>query len=472
MSSAPQAAVSDEPLDFRRILPIFIIIFVDLMGLTIIIPVLPLYATSFGATPFLLGVMQAAYPLMQFIGGPILGSLGDRFGRKPVLLISQIGTFTGFIVMGLANSLGLLLLARAIDGLSGANIATAQAAISDSTPPKRRAQALGIVGAAFGLGFVFGPVISAIALQASNNDFRVPAFIAAAFSLGSIILTSVLFRETLPPERRSTAPLSALSLVTGVFPRMYRALANPAIGILLTLYFFLWAAFGAFQTYVTPLTYSRLGLSGSANAIFFAYVGIILVLVQGRLIGPLARRFGERRLVFTGLGLLALGMALLAFTPTMPLPSYSQQEALAQLEQGDAAPAGEGLAVDVTSALVPPPDDAPRGYLGVGFVLLALTCIPFGNSMLQVSIVSLITKRVDRREVGTVLGLNSAFQSAANTIGPLMAGVLAQAFGLFAPFAASAVLLLVLLGVARARLKAGAEEQAGAATAGPPPVGH
>jgi MFS family permease len=157
----------------------------------------------------------------------------------------------------------------------------------------------------------------------------------------------------------------------------------------------------------------------------------------------------------------------------MPLPGYSQQEALAQLERGEAgASAGEGLAVDVTSALVPPPDDAPRGILGVAVFLLALTCIPFGNSMLQVSIVSLITKRVDRREVGTVLGLNSAFQSAANTVGPLAAGVLAQLFGLFAPFLAGAILLLILLGVARLRLVPGAEETASSDGAPPPPVGH
>ena len=133
-------AAANEKLDFKRILPIFVIILVDLLGLTIIIPLMPIYAASFGADPLMIGLLGTAYPLMQFIGAPLLGGLSDRYGRKPVLIISQIGTFIGFIVLGFANALWLIFLARVIDGLSGANIAAAQAALTDSTTEKTRAQ--------------------------------------------------------------------------------------------------------------------------------------------------------------------------------------------------------------------------------------------------------------------------------------------------------------------------------------------
>jgi len=139
---------TNEKLDFKRILPVLVIVLVDLMGLSIIIPLLPLYAARFGAAPFVIGILQSAYPLMQFVGAPILGRLSDRFGRKPILIISQIGTLAGFILLGFANTLLLLFVSRFIDGLSGANIATAQAAIADSTTEKTRTQGLGLVGAA------------------------------------------------------------------------------------------------------------------------------------------------------------------------------------------------------------------------------------------------------------------------------------------------------------------------------------
>ena len=147
MSDKTQAVTSPEDkLNFKRILPIFVIVLIDLLGLTIIIPLLPLYATAFGAGAFMIGALGAAYPIMQFIGAPILGRLSDRFGRKPILIISQIGTLLGFIILGLANGLWLLFLARLVDGISGANISTAQAAITDSTNEKTRTHYSGPAG--------------------------------------------------------------------------------------------------------------------------------------------------------------------------------------------------------------------------------------------------------------------------------------------------------------------------------------
>jgi DHA1 family tetracycline resistance protein-like MFS transporter len=150
---------------------VFTIVLVDLLGLTIIIPLMPLYATSFGAGAFVIGLLGAAYPIMQFIGAPLLGRLSDRYGRKPVLVVSQLGTLVGFLILSLANTLGLLFLARIIDGISGANIATAQAVITDNTTEKTRTQSLGLMGAAFGIGFVIGPVIAFISLALTGNDY-------------------------------------------------------------------------------------------------------------------------------------------------------------------------------------------------------------------------------------------------------------------------------------------------------------
>src|SRR5512138_623634 len=187
---------TSEKLDFKRILPILVIVLVDLMGLSIIVPLLPLFAARFGATPFIVGILQATYPMMQFLGAPILGRLSDRFGRKPVLIASQLGTLAGFVLLGFANTLWLLFLSRIIDGLSGANISTAQAAIADRTNERTRTQGLGLVGAAFGVGFVLGPIIAYVVLALSGGDYRTVALTAAFFSFVSILLTTFWFHET------------------------------------------------------------------------------------------------------------------------------------------------------------------------------------------------------------------------------------------------------------------------------------
>src|SRR5512146_3184037 len=194
--TAIEEQILEDKLDFRRILPVLVIVLIDLMGLSIIVPLLPLFAARFGATPLVVGILQATYPMMQLLGGPFLGRLSDRFGRKPILLVSQLGTCAGFILLGFANALWLLFLSRIIDGLSGANISTAQAAIADSTTEKNRTQGLGLIGAAFGVGFILGPIIAYIVLALSGGDYRTVALTAAGFSLASILMTTFWFHET------------------------------------------------------------------------------------------------------------------------------------------------------------------------------------------------------------------------------------------------------------------------------------
>jgi len=450
MAHAHSAAPGGEKLDFKRVLPIFVIVLIDLLGLTIIIPLMPLYATSFGANAFTIGLLGAAYPLMQFIGAPLLGRLSDRFGRKPVLIISQMGTLLGFLVLGLANSLFLLFVARILDGLSGANIATAQAAMTDSTTEKTRTQGLGLIGAAFGLGFIIGPVIAFVALLLSNNNYHVPAYVAAGFSALSIALTWVWLPETLPAEKRGTGS-NRPGLDLGA---MLRAVSHPQIGLLLVLIFAQQIAFGGFEQLLSLFTLSRLGLNGSGNAVIFVFVGVILVAVQGGLVGQWSRRWGDRRLVYAGLALLALGLTATGLTPRQPVPWYSEAAMTEEL-----AASGDEAAVTGELPVTLPPDDN-LGWGGLVWILVAMIPASIGGGILQPSINSLITKRVLGTEIGGMLGLSTAFLSLANALAPLLAGAAFQGIGAWAPFVLGGVLMAVLLVAALRGLKAGREEQA------------
>jgi DHA1 family tetracycline resistance protein-like MFS transporter len=448
------ALAADERLDFKKILPIFIIVLIDLLGLTVIIPLMPLYATSFGADPLLIGVLGAAYPIMQFIGAPFLGRLSDRFGRKPILIVSQLGTFVGFLMLGLANSLWLLFLARIVDGISGANISTAQAAITDSTNEKTRTQGLGLLGAAFGLGFIIGPVIAFLSLAATGNDYRVPAFVAAGFSALSILLTTFWFQETLPVEKRGEQD----STPAFSFAAMFKALRNPAVGILLALMFAQQIAFGGFEQMLSLFTLNRLGLNASGNAVIFVFVGVIVVAVQGGFIGPWSRKLGDRRLIYLGLASLAVGLTFVALTPRQPVPWYSKAALTQELAaSGDFRthenPTTRNLQIGI-------PNDDHNGWMGLAWILLAMVPASIGGGVLQPSINSLITKRVKRDEVGGILGISASFLSGANAVAPLLGGAIFQALGATWPFLFGGLLMGVLWLGALQMIKPGREETA------------
>lgn len=439
---------ASDKLDFRKLLPVFVIVLIDLLGLTIIIPLMPLYATSFGANAAVIGLLGAAYPLMQFVGAPLLGRLSDRYGRKPILLISQLGTLIGFLILGLANSLWLLFLSRLIDGLSGANIATAQAVIADSTNEKNRTQGLGLLGAAFGLGFIIGPVIAFASLAASGNNYHVPAFVAAAFSALSIALTWFWLEETLPVAQRGTGRAKAdVSLNS-----MLKAIRHPQVGLLLVLMFAQQVAFGGFEQLLALFTLSRLGLNASGNAVIFVFVGVIVVAVQGGFIGPWSRKLGDRRLVYLGLATLALGLSFTALTPRQPLPGYSQAALTAELTARETT--------TPSSIPIELPADTNTGWFGLGWILVAMIPASIGGGILQPSLNSLITKRVEPGEVGGMLGISAAFLSGANALAPLVGGALFQAFGSTAPFLIGGLLLGLLLVAAWQMIKPGREEHA------------
>ncbi|HTP10751.1 MAG TPA: MFS transporter [Anaerolineae bacterium] len=452
----------EDKLDFKRILPIFVIVLIDLLGMTIIIPLMPLYATTFGASPLVIGLLGAIYPIMQFIGAPILGRLSDQYGRKPILLISQLGTFIGFIMLGLAQALPMLFLSRALDGLSGANVSTAQAVITDSTNERTRTQGLGLLGAAFGLGFVVGPVIAFISLAITKNDYRAPAFVAAFFSLISILLTYLWLQETHGPEKRGTdARKSAFSMSA-----LFAALKHPAVGVLLLLLFFQQIAFGGFEQLLTLFTLERLGLNASGNAIIFVLVGVIVVAVQGGYVGKWSRKYGDRRVIFAGLALLAIGLALMAFTPRQPPPWYSKTEMRTELAQnGSAGAAGHSNLSATGDVAVTLPEDTNDGWLGLIWIMAAMIPLAIGGGVLQPTINSLITKRIDPLEVGGTLGISAALLSGANALAPLIGGLLFQFGGPTLMFIAWGLMMGVLWLIARARVTPGREEQAPAGLA-------
>jgi len=374
-------------------------------------------------------------------------------------LISQVGTLIGFLVLGFASSLWMLFLSRLIDGISGANISTAQAAITDSTTEKNRTQGLGLIGAAFGLGFVVGPIIAFLSLIASGNNYHVPAFVAAGFSLVSILLSWFWLPETLPAERRGKiGSKDSLS-----FSALFKALAHPAVGLLLVLMFAQQIAFGGFEQLLSLFTLNRLGMNASGNSIIFVFVGIIVVVVQGGLIGVWSRRYGDRRLIYVGLLALSVGLMLTSLTPRRPLPGYSRAELEAELSASGGSRTHENPTTQ--AVVVELPDDTNNGWLGLVWILAAMIPASIGGGILQPAINSLITKRIEPGEVGGMLGISASLLSGANAIAPLIGGILFQAFGSTAPFMVGGLILLILYFLALRLRQPGREEQAPAGLA-------
>jgi len=418
-------------LDTRRVLPVFLLVFVDVLGLTVILPLLHLYAAAYGATPLQIGLTLAAFPLAQLVGVPVMGALSDRFGRKPLLLISQVTTCLSFVMLGLATSLEMVILSRLIDGLFGANLATAQAALSDITDARSRTRGLGIIGAAFGLGFIFGPIIALLALELSGS-LAVPAFTAAIYSFASILVTLFLFAETHPPAARGRARRAA-----GRPPLIARYLLLPALGVLLLLMFAQQLIFFGYESLLGLFTLTRLGLLGRGNAALFILIGLILVLVQLRFIGRWSAKLGDRGLVKLALALLALGLLLTGLTPDAPHPFYVRE--LVQRDLLAAAPSQTEAIIGELGVELPP--NGKNSLAGVLWLAGALIPVSVGAGLIRPALNSLLTQRVGPGEYGGILGVSAALVSAANAAAPLLAAQMFQSYGASAPFLAGGLLM-------------------------------
>jgi DHA1 family tetracycline resistance protein-like MFS transporter len=296
----------------RKLITLFLIVFIDLLGFSIILPLLPFYAESFNATPTQIGFLVASYAAAQLVGAPLLGRLSDRFGRKPVLLISLTGTFIGFLILGFANSLWMLFLSRILDGFTGGNISVAQAYITDVTDESNRAKGLGLLGAAFGLGFIIGPAAGGLL---SVYGFALPAFVAAGFSMISILGVLFFLPESLTEEAR--ADLEKQERQSFSLKNLWQALNRPRVGPILHVRFFYGLAFAIFQTIFPLYALYRFDLDARSTGFVLTYVGILVVFVQGFLVGWLASRYDEYRLIFLATVIMGLSLFTWAIVPNV-----------------------------------------------------------------------------------------------------------------------------------------------------------
>ncbi|WP_437660359.1 MFS transporter [Sorangium sp. So ce1182] len=371
------------------LLPIFLTVFVDVLGLTLVLPLLPFYAEHFGASELVVGVLAASYAVCQLVSGPILGRISDRAGRKPTLLASQTGTFIGFLVLGSASSLWMLFLGRIIDGLTAGNLTIAQAYISDVTRPEERTKAFGLIGIAFGSGFLLGPAITGE--LASRFGYGAPAYGAAVLSLTSIFLTATLLpaKPVVPvasPEAAAAAPRPAAIGRGDAFRRYFdRPLARRRL-----LEFFAFSL--SFSTLIGGLALfleRRFSFGVKETGYLYAFSGLIGGSIQGGLIGRLAKRYGEERLALVGFATMVIGYGLLGAAYTLP-------------------------------------------------TLLVLVAIAaFGAAVVRPSVTTLLTKSVGRDEQGAALGVSQSLASVSQIIGPIGAGWLIEhralaAYGLMA----------------------------------------
>ena len=370
---------SQNQAERRALLPIFLIVLVDILGMTIILPLLPFYAEEFGASPRQIGLLIATFAACQLVSGPILGQLADRFGRKPLLLISQIGTLIGFFVLGRATSLLMVFVSRAIDGATAGNLSLAQAYVSDVTAKENRAKSFAVIGIAFGIGFLLGPAISALLSQYGH---RYPIYAAQGLSALSILATALLLPRAKPQQ---AAPGDAgpagrrLSLFS--WGRYTEYFARPVLASLLYQFFAFGFSFATFTSGFALFAERRMTWDGQPFGAkhvgyIFAYAGFLGIILQGGLIGRLVKKYGEARLTGAGFAAMSVGYAVLAVVRTIPE------------------------------------------------LLASATISTFGQGTLRPALTAQITHNSGRDEQGLVLGIAQSLMSVAQITAPIITGFL------------------------------------------------
>ena len=376
----------------KQFILIFIIAFLNLIGFGMIIPLLPHYARSFHATIVDTGLLVASYAAAQFIGSPIWGRLSDKIGRRPVLIVTIGGSVAGYILFGLAGTLWLLFLSRILSGFMSGNISVAQAYITDITDARNRAKGLGIIGAAFGLGFIIGPGMGGLL---SVYGIEVPAYAAAGLNFFNLLFLAKLLPESYPPEKRIVPKLRrrfGQSLV-----ELKQALSRPLVGPLLYNRFFFSLSFAIFTTVFAIYAEYELMLSARLIAYLLTYVGVLMVLVQGVFIGKLTRIFAEGSLLFYSIVIMVVALV------------------------------GWALVKDVTTLVV---------------VLLPLA---LASGVFNTVVNSSLSKAVLEEEVGGTLGLSMAIDSFTRILAPSLGSYLLAQFGSWAPGTAAAVVLCLIV---------------------------
>jgi DHA1 family tetracycline resistance protein-like MFS transporter len=364
----------------RPLLAIFFIVFVDILAFTLVLPYLPFYAEAFGATPTQVGLILTSFSFCQFLAGPVLGRMSDRMGRKPVLILSQIGTCLGFVILALSNSLWMVYLARVMDGITAGNITVAQAAISDITKPQERAKAFSLIGVSFGLGFFVGPAISALLSHFGN---QAPAWGAAVLSFLSILSTLAFFQDSEQVHEDKT-PFKVGWRDLGHafdFKPMFAYLRQVEVRPLLLQFFFFNLSFSAHISCFALFAERRLTWNGAPFGpkevgYLYAYLGLLGIGVRSWAISALINRFGEKGTSRIGFLAQGLGFATYAFVQTVPM------------------------------------------------ALFASTLSSIGSGLIRPSVSALMSHAVGPKEQGTIFGVGQSLASMASIFAPIIAGLL------------------------------------------------
>jgi MFS transporter, DHA1 family, tetracycline resistance protein len=367
---------------------LFLIVFVDLLGFGVMIPQLPFYGLHFGLSGFGVASMLACYSVAQFVFSPLLGRLSDRVGRRPVLLVSLTASAAAYLWLGLSDAAWMLFAARLVAGAGAGNIAAAQAYIADVTTPEGRAKGMGMIGAAFGLGFTLGPGLGGLA---ARLDPAAPAFIAAGLSAVAFVLAYVRLRESLPAASRLAPPRP------GRIAMLREALSRPMLRELILLLFATISAFAGMETTFALWANRVFGWGSTEVGLNFLFVGVVLVLVQGVLLGRLSRRFGEARLVTAGAASITLGLF--------------------------------GLTVVHT----------------IGALLVVNLLLASGMGLLNPAINSLISRQAAIDEQGGILGVSQSASSLARALAPPLAGLLFDLAGHNSPYLVGGGVMVAVL---------------------------
>ncbi len=385
------------------LLSAFLTLLNDRLSESIVFPLLPFLLANFNADGRTLGLLAGSYALAQFAATPLIGALSDRFGRRPVIVTCVSGSVLGLGLFALTVSLDwpagaslplmLLFLARLIDGVSGGTAATASAVLADITPPEQRARAFGLIGVAFGLGFIVGPFLGG---QLARINVTVPVWAATGFALVNLFMVLRLLPETHPPEERKAMPRKR---DLNPFAQVAKVTANPIVGRLCLSFFLFFLAFNGFTAILVLYFKQRFNWGPELASTAFLIVGIVATVVQGGLIGPLVKRLGEWRLTLIGLSLVVTGCLL--------IPATSAEQAQAG-------------------------------------IFSAVAILATGTGLVTPSLRSLVSRRLNSEGQGAALGSLQALQSLGSFLGPPLAGLSYDLLGQTSPFLGSAGLLIAV----------------------------
>lgn len=365
---------SDDFTFDKRLYVIFLIIFTEVLGFSIVLPLIPFLGLSLGLTPIEIGLIASVFSFCQLFASPITGKLSDHFGRKPLLILSQISTLAGFIFLGFATTAILLIIARLIDGLLGSNMTVSQAYISDITEPKNRTRVYGYSSGVFGAALIFGPVIGGVL---SRINYSVPMFFAAAITLVSVALVVLFLPETV------TKKTDKVSLgFNDIIPvnNVKSFVKNQKVRNSLLMFFIYNIAFHLFISNFGLLAEAQFHVEADQVSFYMAWIGLLRVIIQTVLIARLLRALGENRMLITGIIGMAISMVTLAFS---------------------------------------------ADYL---FVFVPLIFLAYGTGVSRPILTSKLTNSVTQKETATILGVNNSLTSVAQIVTPIVGGFIIEYF--------------------------------------------